>query len=79
MSAKAPREHYPAPYALIDLWARHAARGEAAYVAEARSIAELFGTETAHNLVRVFLLQDRLKSLAGKSTAVKTCTSSAPA
>ncbi len=68
VSAKAPREHYPAPYALIDLWARHAARGEAAYVAEARSIAELFGTETAHNLVRVFLLQDRLKSLAGKST-----------
>jgi 3-hydroxyacyl-CoA dehydrogenase / enoyl-CoA hydratase / 3-hydroxybutyryl-CoA epimerase len=64
---KAPREHYPAPYAMIDLWSRYGARGEAAFVAEARSIAELFGTETAHNLVRVFLLQDRLKALGSKS------------
>lgn len=68
VAAKAPREHYPAPYALIDLWARHGARGEAAFVAEARSIARLFGTETAHQLVRVFLLQDRLKSLGGKTS-----------
>ncbi|HYK25454.1 MAG TPA: 3-hydroxyacyl-CoA dehydrogenase NAD-binding domain-containing protein [Steroidobacteraceae bacterium] len=67
VASKAPREHYPAPYALIELWARYGARGEAAFVAEARSIAQLFGTETAHQLVRVFLLQDRLKSLAGKS------------
>src|SRR5579884_4021197 len=66
VAAKAPREHYPAPYALIDLWAQHGARGDEAFVAEARSIARLFGTETAHQLVRVFLLQDRLKSLAGK-------------
>ncbi len=65
VAAKAPREHYPAPYALVDLWARYGARGPAAYVAEARSIAALFGTETARNLVRVFLLQDRLKSLGG--------------
>lgn len=67
VAAKAPREHYPAPYALIDLWARYGARGEAAIVAEAHSIARLFTTETAHQLVRVFLLQDRLKSLAGKA------------
>ena len=33
------REHYPAPYAIIDLWAQHGARGAAAYEAEARSIA----------------------------------------
>ncbi len=65
VAAKAPREHYPAPYALIELWARHGARGAGAFVAEARSIADLFGTETARNLVRVFLLQDRLKSLGG--------------
>src|SRR5581483_8331058 len=67
VSAKAPREHYPAPYAVIELWRRFGARGEAAFIAEARSIAELFGTETARNLVRVFLLQDRLKALAPKS------------
>jgi 3-hydroxyacyl-CoA dehydrogenase/enoyl-CoA hydratase/3-hydroxybutyryl-CoA epimerase len=71
VSAKAPREHYPAPYAIVELWARYGARGEAAFVAEARSIAALFGTQTARNLVRVFLLQDRLKALAGKSSSAR--------
>ena len=63
------REHYPAPYAIVDLWARHGARGRAAYEAEARSIARLFHDDTARNLVRVFLLQDRLKALGGKAAA----------
>jgi 3-hydroxyacyl-CoA dehydrogenase / enoyl-CoA hydratase / 3-hydroxybutyryl-CoA epimerase len=67
VAAKARREHYPAPYALIDLWARYGARGAAAYEAEARSISELFLTETSRNLVRVFLLQERLKGLGGKT------------
>jgi 3-hydroxyacyl-CoA dehydrogenase / enoyl-CoA hydratase / 3-hydroxybutyryl-CoA epimerase len=65
--AKARREHYPAPYAVIDLWSKHGARGEHAYEAEARSISDLFLSETSRNLVRVFLLQERLKSLGGKS------------
>ena len=64
---KARPEHYPAPYAIIDLWSRYAARGEAAYAAEARSIAALMVGETSRNLVRVFGLQDRLKNLGGKS------------
>jgi 3-hydroxyacyl-CoA dehydrogenase/enoyl-CoA hydratase/3-hydroxybutyryl-CoA epimerase len=63
------REHYPAPYAIVELWARHGAHGRAAYDAEARSIAGLFGTESTRNLVRVFLLQERLKSLGGKPAA----------
>ncbi len=67
VSARARREHYPAPYAMIDLWERHGARGPQAYEAEARSIAQLMCTDTSRNLVRVFLLQDRLKSLGGKS------------
>jgi 3-hydroxyacyl-CoA dehydrogenase/enoyl-CoA hydratase/3-hydroxybutyryl-CoA epimerase len=66
---RAPREHYPAPYAIIDLWARYGARGARAFDAEARSIAHLFTTESSRNLVRVFLLQDRLKSAGGKSGA----------
>src|SRR5688572_19039100 len=65
--AKARREHYPAPYAIIDLWSTHGARGAAAYEAEARSIAGLMLSDTSRNLVRVFLLQDRLKNLSGKS------------
>lgn len=55
--------HYPAPYALIDLWQRHGGRGEQAYEAEAHSMARLLCTPTSRNLVRVFFLQDRLKSL----------------
>jgi len=67
LAARARREQYPAPYAMVDLWARYGARGEASFEAEARSIAELFGTPTARNLIRVFMLQDRLKAAAGKS------------
>lgn len=63
LRARARREHYPAPYAIVELWAGHGARGAAAYAAEARSIATLFMTDTSRNLVRVFLLQDRLKAL----------------
>jgi 3-hydroxyacyl-CoA dehydrogenase/enoyl-CoA hydratase/3-hydroxybutyryl-CoA epimerase len=69
VARRAPREHYPAPYAIIDLWARSGAHGPEAFEAEARSIAYLFTTETSRNLVRVFLLQDRLKSAGGKSGA----------
>jgi len=67
VARRAPRDHYPAPYAIIELWARHGAQGAAAYEAEARSIAHLFTTSTSRNLVRVFLLQDRLKGAGGKS------------
>ncbi|HEV7432671.1 MAG TPA: 3-hydroxyacyl-CoA dehydrogenase NAD-binding domain-containing protein [Steroidobacteraceae bacterium] len=63
----ARREHYPAPYAIIDLWVRYGAQGRAAFEAEAHSIARLFTTEAARGLVRMFLLQDRLKGLGGKS------------
>ena len=69
VASKVRREHYPAPYAIIDLWSRYGARGPAAFEAEARSIARLFVSETARGLIRVFLLQDRLKALAGKSAA----------
>src|SRR5690606_27003976 len=54
--------HYPAPYALIDLWQRHGGRGARAMEAEARSMAALRVTPTSQNLVRVFFLQERLKS-----------------
>jgi 3-hydroxyacyl-CoA dehydrogenase / enoyl-CoA hydratase / 3-hydroxybutyryl-CoA epimerase len=67
---RARREHYPAPYALIDLWQRYGASGARAYEAEARSMAQLLCTPTSRNLVRVFFLQDRLKS-AGKAAGEK--------
>jgi 3-hydroxyacyl-CoA dehydrogenase / enoyl-CoA hydratase / 3-hydroxybutyryl-CoA epimerase len=69
VAKRAPRQHYPAPYAMIDLWARYGAHGQAAFEAEARSIAHLFTTTTSRNLVRLFLLQDRLKAQGGKAAA----------
>jgi 3-hydroxyacyl-CoA dehydrogenase/enoyl-CoA hydratase/3-hydroxybutyryl-CoA epimerase len=70
VARKARREHYPAPYAIVDLWERHGAKGRAAYEAEAASIAHLFLTPTSRNLVRVFFLQDGLKAqrVAGAKT-----------
>jgi 3-hydroxyacyl-CoA dehydrogenase/enoyl-CoA hydratase/3-hydroxybutyryl-CoA epimerase len=63
VARRAPREHYPAPYALIELWRRYGGSPRTGYDPEARSIAEMFQTPTSRNLVRVFLLQDRLKAL----------------
>ncbi|MDX1404056.1 MAG: 3-hydroxyacyl-CoA dehydrogenase NAD-binding domain-containing protein, partial [Woeseiaceae bacterium] len=67
VAARARKEHYPAPYAIIDLWARHGASRRTGYRAEARSFADLMVTSTSRNLVRVFFLQNRLKSQGSKS------------
>ncbi|HEX7061638.1 MAG TPA: 3-hydroxyacyl-CoA dehydrogenase NAD-binding domain-containing protein [Woeseiaceae bacterium] len=66
VAKRARRDHYPAPYAIIDLWRRHGASERTGYEAEARSIAELMCTPTSRNLVRVFFLQNRLKAQGGK-------------
>ena len=66
VSRKARKEHYPAPYAIIDLWAKHGASPKSGYVAEARSIAKQMVGQTSRNLVRVFFLQNKLKSQGNK-------------
>ena len=68
VARRAKPEHYPAPYAILDLFAQHGASGPAAYEAEARSIAKLFLSEQSRNLVRVFFLQNRMKAMGGKSS-----------
>jgi len=60
---KARPEHYPAPFALIDLWQRHGGFKRRMLRKEAASIAHLITGETAQNLVRVFFLSEHLKSL----------------
>jgi len=60
---KAAPAHYPAPFALIDLWAEHGGDRERMLQEEGRSVARLLVGETAQNLVRVFTLQEQLKSL----------------
>ncbi|ANO51395.1 3-hydroxyacyl-CoA dehydrogenase NAD-binding domain-containing protein [Woeseia oceani] len=67
VAAKARADHYPAPYAIISLWQKHAASERTGYEAEARSIANLMCGPTSRNLVRVFFLQNRLKGQGGKS------------
>lgn len=67
VAERASKEHYPAPYALIDLWVAAGGDAGAMYQAEARSVARLITGSTAQNLVRVFRLQERLKGLARKS------------
>jgi 3-hydroxyacyl-CoA dehydrogenase / enoyl-CoA hydratase / 3-hydroxybutyryl-CoA epimerase len=63
VSKKADRRHYPAPYALIDLWQGFTGNRRVNFAAEAASVARLITGSTARNLVRVFLLQEQLKSL----------------
>jgi 3-hydroxyacyl-CoA dehydrogenase/enoyl-CoA hydratase/3-hydroxybutyryl-CoA epimerase len=63
---KAKRRHYPAPYAMLDVWRRHGGSVAAGLRAEARSVVKLAGTPTAHNLVRVYFLQEALKARGGE-------------
>jgi 3-hydroxyacyl-CoA dehydrogenase/enoyl-CoA hydratase/3-hydroxybutyryl-CoA epimerase len=65
-AAKVRPDHYPAPYAVVDLWKKYDASA-AQYEAEAHSFAKMMELDVSHNLMRVFLLQDRLKSLGKKS------------
>jgi 3-hydroxyacyl-CoA dehydrogenase/enoyl-CoA hydratase/3-hydroxybutyryl-CoA epimerase len=64
------REHYPAPFKLIDHWRQHGGSKADLYKSEARGVAELLTSSTAQNLIRVFFLQERMKSL-GKGTDFK--------
>jgi 3-hydroxyacyl-CoA dehydrogenase/enoyl-CoA hydratase/3-hydroxybutyryl-CoA epimerase len=66
VARKARPEHYPAPYAIIDLWAKHDGNALAAPAVVDRII----HSPTARNLVRVFFLQERLKGF-GKEIDVK--------
>ena len=61
---KAPAAHYPAPYALINLWENHGGNPQDMAKAEIASFARLMVTATSRNLVRVFFLREKLKGLA---------------
>lgn len=64
VAKRARADHYPAPYAIIDLWSRH--QGNA--LAAPELIDHLFRSPTARNLLRVFFLQERLKGF-GKGSS----------
>ncbi|MGH6635309.1 MAG: 3-hydroxyacyl-CoA dehydrogenase NAD-binding domain-containing protein [Gammaproteobacteria bacterium] len=64
---KADPSHYPAPFALIDLWHQHGHDPERMLAEEGRSVAQLITGETARNLVRLFFLRERVRSWGGSS------------
>lgn len=72
VARKARKEHYPAPYALIETWRRSSGGIQARLAAERKSVVKLAGTPTARNLTRVFFLQERLKGLGGKDSGIRT-------
>ncbi|KAF1700029.1 3-hydroxyacyl-CoA dehydrogenase NAD-binding domain-containing protein [Pseudoxanthomonas suwonensis] len=67
VARKAKKEHYPAPYALINTWARSGGAGiQARLDAERKAVVKLAASPTARNLIRIFFLSERLKGLGGK-------------
>lgn len=66
VARKARPEHYPAPYAIIDIWQKHGGNALAA----PELIDRIVGSPTAKNLVRVFFLQERMKGF-GKASEFK--------
>ncbi|KTD41416.1 3-hydroxyacyl-CoA dehydrogenase NAD-binding domain-containing protein [Legionella parisiensis] len=59
------REHYPAPYAIVDLWEKEGGTGDRAYLKEIDSVEHLVSTGiTSKNLIRAFTLRERLKGFA---------------
>lgn len=63
---KARKEHYPAPFALIDLFEAHGNDWQAMVRGEIDRFVPLMGTETATNLRRVFFASEGLKKQGAK-------------
>lgn len=65
VAKKIRKEHYPAPFAVVDLWEKEGGAGERAYLKEADSVERLVSEgDTVKNLIRVFFLRERLKAFA---------------
>jgi len=70
VAKRARREHYPAPYAILEIWQKHDGNALAVPPADPASIPSLVSSPTTGNLVRVFGLQERLKAF-GKEDGAK--------
>jgi 3-hydroxyacyl-CoA dehydrogenase/enoyl-CoA hydratase/3-hydroxybutyryl-CoA epimerase len=71
VARKARKEHYPAPYALINSWANAGGGIQQRLSSERKAVVKLASTPTARNLIRVFFLQERLKGLGGKDHGIR--------
>lgn len=71
VSKRVMQSHYPAPYAIIDLWEKESGSDDRAYLKEIDSIHHLVTqNNTASNLIRAFLLRERMKGFAKQSDFV---------
>ena len=66
VAKRASRQHYPAPYAIIDLWQKT----DGDPLKAPALLDQIVRSPTARNLVRVFFLQERLKGF-GKAADLK--------
>jgi 3-hydroxyacyl-CoA dehydrogenase/enoyl-CoA hydratase/3-hydroxybutyryl-CoA epimerase len=66
LDARDPHRHYPAPRAILEIWARH--DGNALTAPEL--LESLIRSDTTRNLVRLFQLQERLKALGKQADAL---------
>jgi 3-hydroxyacyl-CoA dehydrogenase/enoyl-CoA hydratase/3-hydroxybutyryl-CoA epimerase len=70
LAGRVRREHYPAPFAILDIWARHGGNALAVADDAPGSIARLACSETARGLLRVYRLRERLQHLGRDARAV---------
>jgi 3-hydroxyacyl-CoA dehydrogenase/enoyl-CoA hydratase/3-hydroxybutyryl-CoA epimerase len=63
LQKKARREHYPAPYAILELWEKWGGDPFLPPREDDASIAKLVRHPTTKNLIRIFGLQERMKAL----------------
>ncbi len=64
VAKKARREHYPVPYAILDIWQNYGGNALAVPAEAPSSIPTLIQHPTGRNLVRIFFLQEKMKGLA---------------
>ncbi|TAG83977.1 MAG: crotonase [Burkholderiales bacterium] len=64
VAKKARPEHYPSPYAIIDLWQKYNGDVHKPQASEPCSVRSLISHPTAMNLIRVFGLREQLKAQA---------------
>jgi 3-hydroxyacyl-CoA dehydrogenase / enoyl-CoA hydratase / 3-hydroxybutyryl-CoA epimerase len=70
VAARASPDHYPAPYAILELWRKYDGDPFAPRPEDPASVIGLMEGDTARNLIRIFFLQERMKSL-GKDSDFK--------
>ena len=69
LEKRAQREHYPAPYAILELWEKYGGDPFAPPPQDPASFVYLVEHPTTANLIRIFGLQERMKALGKEGGA----------